>query len=1183
MSSLSSTISSLASITEDSTFGVEGEDTPPSVPRRRKSLGSSSIASSEAKKLVESLESIHEDESPRLLNSADSVRDKRDKWHKPTRRSGRSDGARNISSSHRGGSKQRRSHSSKTTKPEREAEAQNENKTESRKRSQRSRRAQSLCQEAPTGERNNRDGGQQEAIEVPRISNRRKSSSSEQRSSSRSSKQDTADSSAGPQEKAKERDTRELSGSKRSSTRSSSSSQRDSSSQNRHRRSRSTRSSSHRSLLSSQGSSVSSISERSSKSEGTSANKEDASIKDAASNQNIVGETRCDSYSTSQHRHRHSHSHRHRHRHRHSHSKSSLSLSSRQVDWTGASRSLDRHGTQHELQTSSSDSDASRDLEDETPGAYRISTHSRTSRVLSVASSIASNNAPSFSVENDDDLTNSTCSISYTRTSASFNTILRAEATPDIADEIAAAREQGRTEAFTEVETRGAPIVVAVPQPRRPKAGIVGGDSRKRRVLMALAFCCFLLIVVSGTLAYFMVGDSEVNGLNVNATADQGDEDSELIAEISFDPPTAADCASVANGTDVIGQDDMFTQYVDMYLEITTNSEEDAAVLLALLKQQIQLRLLPLLIGCDELDGNVIGNGVIDSVSNSTSPCLFRGNPNCEEVMLTIKIYLRRKDDGTIAVEIMNDLLLGEDLNESLDLPPSVKTASVSLIIPSPSTETPTASPSVWVPDSIGGPPSPMADSSVPTVAPVARQRPSTSTPIPTMIPTLRITSDPTSTPVQVPAPVPTSSPILDSGADLPPRPVAVSTPEPTSDQAPEQTDQPTIVPTRNLTPGPTPMPIPGSTPLPTMPSTSSPTALPSPIPTARPTRLPTKLPSRTPSSNPTDTPSVIPSLLPSADPSISSTMLPSIQPSMCTIDTRIVPLFDEGEGAYKQVSPGVVSTEIQRFSCRAGATTDLAIVSFADGTGCAVECLFTIPFSSFETYCNENPAGGFTFSIPGPFTPTTELYIGNVAVDFDLASQGQRPILNFDGDSIGCYADSFPRAMNGIEKLESDTMTVQQCLNRCFDAGFSYSGLVGRINCYCDDDYMRYGKLPDSRCNRNCIDGMPCGSGWVISVYPTGVDGHDGEYTPFPTAAPVGELGCWQEDPAMVEELDCTTATYVIAANPTKQVVQLLLVTKIVLEFAEDQILGVFMIQQLNIEGTSVMLKQIFYKLLPQ
>jgi len=225
---------------------------------------------------------------------------------------------------------------------------------------------------------------------------------------------------------------------------------------------------------------------------------------------------------------------------------------------------------------------------------------------------------------------------------------------------------------------------------------------------------------------------------------------------------------------------------------------------------------------------------------------------------------------------------------------------------------------------------------------------------------------------------------------------------------------------------------------------------------------------------------------------------------------------FDAGDNSFKIVTPSQDDTEIQEtFSCRDGITADLGILTF-DEDACSASCLFSIPYAEFENYCTDNPEGVFSFTIPGPFPPDTELYIGNVADSFDLQCEGQLSISAKESAALGCYGDAAERAMDGTEYFNSDTMTVQTCIDRCFAAGFNFAGLEIGSECFCDNDYMRYGKLDDSKCGNTCAtDGLPCGGAWAVSVYPSGFEGYEDKYTPAPSASPLENLGCWQDDGA--------------------------------------------------------------------
>ncbi|KAL3941790.1 MAG: hypothetical protein SGBAC_003906 [Bacillariaceae sp.] len=105
MTSVTSVISELSSISEDSTYGVEGQDLPPSVPRRRKSFGNHSVvtttASHAASQAVESLLSITE-ETPQVLHSEEAMDDMAPL--RPMRKSSSHISRISFSSSSRGGS-----------------------------------------------------------------------------------------------------------------------------------------------------------------------------------------------------------------------------------------------------------------------------------------------------------------------------------------------------------------------------------------------------------------------------------------------------------------------------------------------------------------------------------------------------------------------------------------------------------------------------------------------------------------------------------------------------------------------------------------------------------------------------------------------------------------------------------------------------------------------------------------------------------------------------------------------------------------------------------------------------------------------------------------------------------------------------------------------------------------------
>ena len=544
----------------------------------------------------------------------------------------------------------------------------------------------------------------------------------------------------------------------------------------------------------------------------------------------------------------------HRQSRRHSHSRSRRS-SGHSSEWSSQSDS-----TSVQLSGSHDTDDTASDVsEEEIPGAYRVSSH-YTSRVSSLAS-VASSSGPSFAVSEDDNtITASTRSLSTSYGSTSTSTMVAAEVARDMTEDISsAAREQGRAQALREASNRNSAVVLAVAQPRRPKANdeTLKKRKRRRRFLFSAICCCIVIsLMIIGGVGYFFLAREEDTGQLMDVGTSVPEDNSELNAVVTFDPPTAEDCASIANWKDVAGQSSMFIKNIDRHIKITTNSDEDAALLIGLLKEQVQLNLMPFIVGCDDLVCTLIGNGVVDSVRNETSICLFQNNPDCLEVVFTIKIYLRRKEDGSSVIEVVSDILLGEDLNESLELPPTIQTASVSLIVPSSfatevPTETPSSNPTSTNTQSVTErPPSEALNTPTPSLKPTSWQLPT----LLTSNPTFQATEDPKPSAIPGASPIPLPSFALDRQPAIETvRPTLVKTPNPTPKQ---QTPGPTTAPTKRPTPSPTTSPVPGSTPLPTFVTMPSPTRVPTPMPSQMASSFPTVKPSRTPTSTPSFSPS---------------------------------------------------------------------------------------------------------------------------------------------------------------------------------------------------------------------------------------------------------------------------------------------------------------------------------------
>ena len=69
----------------------------------------------------------------------------------------------------------------------------------------------------------------------------------------------------------------------------------------------------------------------------------------------------------------------------------------------------------------------------------------------------------------------------------------------------------------------------------------------------------------------------------------------------------------------------------------------------------------------------------------------------------------------------------------------------------------------------------------------------------------------------------------------------------------------------------------------------------------------------------------------------------------------------------------------------------------------------------------------------------------------------------------MGCFGDSAERAMNSHGYHSNPDMTIQLCVDRCSHEGYAFAGLEVGSECFCDNDYTRWGQLPQSKCSNGC------------------------------------------------------------------------------------------------------------------
>jgi hypothetical protein len=140
----------------------------------------------------------------------------------------------------------------------------------------------------------------------------------------------------------------------------------------------------------------------------------------------------------------------------------------------------------------------------------------------------------------------------------------------------------------------------------------------------------------------------------------------------------------------------------------------------------------------------------------------------------------------------------------------------------------------------------------------------------------------------------------------------------------------------------------------------------PSAQPSTQPSLAP-NAPSAEPSAKPSvSSPTVV--IAPSAQPSTQPSFAPSEQPTESTCPQLTVYFDDDGGNTpFQEIVVSVDTLTIETsFKCPFEATTDVGVVALVDNDGdCAVECLYFIPVSNYQEFCNGNQGSSYNFDIP--------------------------------------------------------------------------------------------------------------------------------------------------------------------------------------------------------------------------
>lgn len=109
-----------------------------------------------------------------------------------------------------------------------------------------------------------------------------------------------------------------------------------------------------------------------------------------------------------------------------------------------------------------------------------------------------------------------------------------------------------------------------------------------------------------------------------------------------------------------------------------------------------------------------------------------------------------------------------------------------------------------------------------------------------------------------------------------------------------------------------------------------------------------------------------------------------------------------------------------------------------------------------------------------------------------------------------GCYEDGKNGRVMANQRPDSNTNTVETCVNTCLSQGYSVAGMEYGVQCFCDNFIRNNGsKVPETDCNMNCPGNTAekCGAGNRLSVYAN----HTVQVLPVPAVQKTGLPENWE------------------------------------------------------------------------
>ena len=141
---------------------------------------------------------------------------------------------------------------------------------------------------------------------------------------------------------------------------------------------------------------------------------------------------------------------------------------------------------------------------------------------------------------------------------------------------------------------------------------------------------------------------------------------------------------------------------------------------------------------------------------------------------------------------------------------------------------------------------------------------------------------------------------------------------------------------------------------------------------------------------------------------------------------------------------------------------------------------------------------------------------------EYDEDNFTSHAVMNSNADGyLGCYNDQlghFRRDLGGRAEYRTYKGSVKLCREFC--SGYIYFGLQDGLECYCGNEFGRYGNAPDNECNKTCYKDKNaiCGGSLKNSIY---------RVEPFPAKY----VGCYHSN-FLKEQISVTTPSRTESIN---------------------------------------------------